>query len=146
MSFSVHNKLLNLCVDIENSQWLLCSLKTDIKCVYQRFQMYKKQQNPYITFQHIHIKKLCLLSKKMYYMISTVRKKITINQFSYKKHISIFYFLQIFFIICCVCRCNFSYHCLILFIPYAFIFSMRCRFVMQLFLWNWQILLRIFLF
>ena len=39
--FLVHNNHLNLYWQVNNSKWILCNRKTDVKCGYIRFIMYK---------------------------------------------------------------------------------------------------------
>ena len=39
--FSVHNIHLYLCWQVEDTKWILCCRKTDVKCAYLRFLMYK---------------------------------------------------------------------------------------------------------
>ena len=33
----LHNNNLNLCVQVENSKWILCSRESGVKCGYLRF-------------------------------------------------------------------------------------------------------------
>ena len=40
-SFLVHNNYLNLCRQVDNFKWILCSPNTDVNCGYLRFLRYK---------------------------------------------------------------------------------------------------------
>ena len=39
--YSVHDNNFNFCLQLENSNWILCSQKLGDKCGYLRFLMYK---------------------------------------------------------------------------------------------------------
>ena len=42
----VHNIHLYLGGQVDNTKWILCSQKIDVKCVYLRFLVYKESLSP----------------------------------------------------------------------------------------------------
>ena len=58
-----HNNHFNLCGQLENSKWILCSQKTGVKCEYLRFLVEK------ISLVKFKIYNICTTSKKTFNMI-----------------------------------------------------------------------------